>query len=52
MDRLAHAAVEGLLRYSVPNELTSRHAVAVLDPREQVVYPANFDRVSRTALHV
>lgn len=34
---IAEYAVEGLLRYSVPNELTSRHAVAVLDPREQVV---------------
>ncbi|SEK98853.1 hypothetical protein SAMN05216359_104234 [Roseateles sp. YR242] len=30
-------AVEALVRYAVPTEVTNRHAMAVLDPREQVV---------------
>ncbi|UXH77267.1 PAS domain-containing sensor histidine kinase [Roseateles amylovorans] len=34
---IAEYTVEGLLRYSVPAEVTARHAVAILDPREQVV---------------
>lgn len=34
---IAEYAVDALMRYSVPSELTARHAVAVLDARETVV---------------
>jgi len=34
---VAEYAVEALVRYSVPSEVTNRHAMAVLDAREQVV---------------
>jgi PAS domain S-box-containing protein len=34
---IAEYSVEGLLRYSVPTEVATRHAIAVLDVREQVV---------------
>ncbi len=34
---VAEYAVDALVRYSVPSEVTNRHAMAVLDGREQVV---------------